>query len=111
MYADLYADLLADLMQVEVIDEPRADVDVVVLLSTDSSRPRLDLLPSTLSEAKVVVFSPHTERGQVRLPGENEWQEVRPFGLRRLIAEVLSGRRLMSIDGESASSSRFRMTG
>ncbi len=101
MYADLYADLLVDLMQVEVIDEPCAEVDVVVLVSNDGSQPRLDLVPGELADAKVVAFSPGTARGQVRLPGEEEWREVRPFGLRRLMAEVSSGRALVSTGGTS----------
>lgn len=101
MYADLYAGLLTDLMQVEVIDEPCAEVDVVVLLTHDGSRPRLDQVPSALADAKVIAFSPGAERGQVRLPGENEWQELRPFGLGRLMAEVSSGRALVSTGGSS----------
>lgn len=98
-YADLYASLLADLMPVKVIDEPKSDVDVVVLLLQDNGQPRVDLVPSGLADAKVIAFSPGTELGRMRLPGEDKWRELRPFGLRRLFDEVLCGRAALPVDG------------
>jgi hypothetical protein len=42
-----------------------------------------------MPDAKLVAFSPDGTHGMRRMPGENDWVEVRPFGLSQLIVEVL----------------------
>ncbi len=93
VYAEVFARVLKDLGPVEVVDDPSAGVDVILLpLCDGSDRPQVDLLPDPLPDAKLVAFSMAGSRGLVRLPGQSEWEEVRPFGLGRICLEVLAGR-------------------
>jgi hypothetical protein len=39
-------------------------------------------------QAKLLAVSPSGEVGMRRMPGESQWEEFRPFGLKQLIKEV-----------------------
>jgi len=102
----LYSDLINELIEqlglldiVEVTDnhcddgsgEPNVqrDVDVVILPLDKEGEPKTSLLPEILPQAKLVAFSPDGSRGLRRMPGEDNWVEMRPFGLSQLIVEIL----------------------
>ena len=102
----LYSDLINELIEqlglldiVEVTDdlseretrEPdvQDDVDVVILPLDREGEPKTSLLPDILPHAKLVAFSPDGTRGLRRMPGEEDWVEMRPFGLSQLIVEIL----------------------
>jgi hypothetical protein len=102
----LYSDLINELIEqlglldiVEVTDnlgegdvegsEFRDDIDVVILPLDGNGEPKMSLLPNFMPQAKLVAFSPDGSLGFRRLPGEEDWIEMRPFGLSQLIVEIL----------------------
>lgn len=102
IYADLFQGIFEGLERVEVIrtidpgDHPanetclqEGNIDVIVLPLDEQGQPRTEMLPDLDLRAKVVAFSPDGKRGLRRLPGENCWEEMRPFGLADLLFEVL----------------------
>lgn len=105
LYTDLFTRLFQCLDTVEVVDINCPDVpadlwqvdggngiDVIVCSLDEEGGPDLEYLPARLPDAKLVAFSPVGDSGFRRLPGSSEWEEVRPFGLRQLVKEVLGGR-------------------
>jgi hypothetical protein len=93
VYADVFARVLEGLGPAEIVGDPSAGVDVIMLpLCDEDGRPHVNLLPDPVPDAKLVAFSPTGTHGLVRLPGRSEWEEIRPFGLGRMLAEVLAGR-------------------
>lgn len=102
LYSDLINDLivqlgLIDIVEITDVKSPSSeddsgldgDVDVVILPLDGNGEPKVSLLPEQLPDAKLVAFSPDGTLGMRRMPGENDWIEVRPFGLSQLIVEVL----------------------
>jgi hypothetical protein len=102
----LYSDLINELIEqlglldiVEVTDnlddsdngssDTLENVDVVILPLDSDGQPKTSLLPDVLPRAKLVAFSPDGSRGLRRMPGEQEWIEMRPFCLSQLIVEIL----------------------
>lgn len=102
----LYSDLISELIDqlglldiVEVIDDLckcdaidsdiRDDVDVVILPLDGDGEPKTSLMPEFMPRAKLVAFSPDGSLGLRRMPGEENWVEMRPFGLSQLIVEIL----------------------
>jgi hypothetical protein len=69
--------------------EKRDDIDVVILPLDGDGEPKTSLLPDYVPDAKLVAFSPDGTLGLRRMPGEEEWIELRPFGLSQLIVEIL----------------------
>ena len=92
LYADLLARLLDEVGQVEIVEQPLPDVDVVVFLMNGEGRPSEELQLEAQHRAKLVALAPKGDHGFVRLPEEPEWREIRPFGLIRVLLEVLAGR-------------------
>lgn len=102
LYSDLICDLIEQLGLVDVIEiktkngssanllpEEKEDIDVVLLPLDNKGEPKVSLLPDLMPMAKLVAFSPDGSFGMRRLPGENTWAELRPFGLLQLVVEVL----------------------
>ena len=102
----LYSDLINELIEqlglldiVEITDNNRAtnsndnqkrnDIDVVILPLDGDGEPKTSLLPGNVPDAKLVAFSPDGTLGLRRMPGEEKWIELRPFGLSQLIVEIL----------------------
>ena len=114
LYTDLFRRLLDCIESIDVVDESNvylsptsqerdsndSKVDVIILSVDHAGQPELALLPNSLPEAKLVAFSPTGEYGMRRLPGEKQWEIIRPFGLAQLINEVLGGqdKRLDQLD-------------
>jgi hypothetical protein len=102
LYSDLINDLIVQLGLIDIVEiteinspppeknpESNGDIDVVILPLDGNGKPKVSLLPEDITNAKLVAFSPDGTLGMRRMPGENEWIEVRPFGLSQLIVEVL----------------------
>ncbi len=103
IYTDIFKQVFQSMNLVEVVEEDPADPDPkssgdgqkgvdVVLLSLegfDQSTP--ELKPEFLQRAKVLAFSPRGDFGLRRMPGRANWEELRPFGLKQLIAELAAG--------------------
>ena len=102
LYSDLINDLIVQLGLIDIVEITNAksptsgddfgcsgDIDVVILPLDGNGDPKLSLMPDQMPEAKLVAFSPDGTLGLRRMPGENDWVEVRPFGLSQLIVEVL----------------------
>jgi hypothetical protein len=90
--AELFESLFSRIPSVTVVPHPFDEIDVIVLPLNDRGQPDTELLPHPLPAAKLVAVSPRAERGFVRLVGHDTWQELRPFHLADLLAEVEAGR-------------------
>jgi hypothetical protein len=99
LYSDLINELIEQLGLLDIVEitnningddavEPE-DVDVVILPLDGDGEPKTSLLPDFMPKAKLVAFSPDGTLGLRRMPGEDEWVEMRPFGLSQLIVEIL----------------------
>jgi hypothetical protein len=99
LYSDLINELIEQLGLLDIVEitnningddavEPE-DVDVVILPLDGDGKPKTSLLPDFMPKAKLVAFSPDGTLGLRRMPGEDEWVEMRPFGLSQLIVEIL----------------------
>ena len=114
IYADVWARLFDGLSSVEVVKHPSAGVDVIVFPLDDSGQPEMSFLPKLLPEAKLVALSPAGNRGLVRLPGEDIWHKVQPFGLNQLFLEVQAGRERPAVVSQAVdrpSTARVRPAG
>jgi hypothetical protein len=102
IFADLFRCIFERLAMVDVLqaadlgDSPTIEtlvqqgrIDVVILPLDHRGQPRIEILPDLLSGAKLLALSPNGEKGLRRLPWENSWQELSPFGLADLMFEVL----------------------
>lgn len=102
LYSDLINELIEQLGLLDIVEitdnnsetdsgEPNIheDVDVVILPLDGEGEPKTSLLPESLPKAKLVAFSPDGSRGLRRMPGEENWVEMKPFGLSQLIVEIL----------------------
>jgi hypothetical protein len=84
--------LLRKLESVEVVENPSEKVDVGIFRLADTGKLQDFFLHKTLPQAKMIVFSPRGDQAYIRLPGETNWQKVRPFGMSQLIGEIQAGR-------------------
>ena len=100
IYTDIFKYLFSTMGLIEVVEissggqdfrEVSAGKDIdVVLLSLDSlGQPDLEVPAERLKEAKVIAFSPKGDYGLRRMPGKTNWEELRPFGLRQLMDELV----------------------
>lgn len=102
LYSDLINELIEQLGLLDIVEisdkkseggngetDIRDDIDVVILPLDGEGEPKTSLLPENLPAAKLVAFSPDGSRGLRRMPGEDNWVEMRPFGLSQLIVEIL----------------------
>ncbi|UCE00894.1 MAG: hypothetical protein JSV42_09330 [Chloroflexota bacterium] len=100
LYSDLINELIEQLGLLDIVEitdnhsDPgesnnQDNVDVVILPLDGDGIPKTSLLPSSINEAKLVAFSPDGTLGMRRMPGEEDWVEMRPFGLSQLIVEIL----------------------
>ena len=98
LYCDLFTSILQgeDCVQVvdysEVVDPCKSIIqteliDVIVISLDDQDRPMLELLPLPTPNVKLIAFSPRGDRGFRRYPGQEQWEEVTPYGLSNLMAE------------------------
>ncbi len=102
LYTDILTDLFQSLGPIEVVENyyldsdhtPRKNeweqVDVIILPLNKDGQPELELLLYPHLNTKIIAFSPSGEKGYRRLPGDNHWEEFRPFGLYDLMKEVVS---------------------
>ena len=99
LYSDLINELIEQLGLLDIVEitnningddsvEPE-DVDVVILPLDGDGEPKTSLLPDFMPKAKLVAFSPDGTLGFRCMPGQDEWVEMRPFGLSQLIVEIL----------------------
>ena len=102
LYSDLINELIEQLGLLDIVEvsdnrcgceasdpEFQDDVDVVILPLDGDGEPKMSLLPEYIPQAKLVAFSPDGSLGFRRMPGEENWVEMRPFGLSQLIVEIL----------------------
>jgi len=100
IYTDIFKYLFSTMGLIEVVEAPPTGQDVrgmaegknidVVLLSLDGlGQPDLELPAERLKEAKVIAFSPKGDYGLLRMPGKTNWEELRPFGLKQLMDELV----------------------
>lgn len=99
LYSDLINELIEQLGLLDIVEitdnlptshsELAEDIDVVILPLDGDGEPKTSLLPECLPQAKLVAFSPDGSLGLRRMPGEDEWIEMRPFGLSQLVVEIL----------------------
>lgn len=102
LYSDLINELIDQLGLLDIVEvtdnqvlaeengsDGKADINVVILPLDEAGEPKVSLLPEILPGAKLVAFAPDGTRGLRRMPGENDWVELKPFGLSQLIVEIL----------------------
>ena len=98
---DLYRDLLAQALEqsgsIEVVTDPASAVDVVIFRLDGDDQLQAGWAPARWApapspNAKLIAAAAAGDEGWILLPGESTWSVIRPFGLDRLIREVLAGR-------------------
>jgi hypothetical protein len=102
LYSDLINELIEQLGLLDIVEisdnnsasksndsQKQEDIDVVILPMDGDGEPKTSLLPDHVPNAKLVAFSPDGSLGMRRMPGEDNWVEMRPFGLSQLIVEIL----------------------
>ncbi len=100
IYTDIFKYIFSTMGLIEVVeilpggkdlrDINEAQAIDVVLLSLDGlDQPDPNLPIERLKEAKVIAFSPKGDYGLRRMPGKTNWEELRPFGLKQLMDELV----------------------
>lgn len=100
IYTDIFKYIFSTMGLIEVVEiSPDAqdfremnegkDIDVVVLSLDGLDHPDPDLPAERLKDAKVIAFSPKGDYGLRRMPGKTNWEELRPFGLKQLMDELV----------------------
>lgn len=100
LYADILDRILGSCRGVRLVDDCRLvsedtqefqeHVDVVILSLGEHGDLDLKDLPLALTDSKIVAFPAHGSIGYRRMPGNQHWEKIVPFGLMRLLDEVLS---------------------
>lgn len=83
---------LAKLEGVEVVEDAGEGIDIGIFRLAATGQLQNYFLYNSLPTAKLIVFSPHGDKAYIRLPGTTHWDEVSPFGLNQLAAEIQAGR-------------------
>lgn len=102
LYTDLFARIIRSLDVADVLDQPpqaarqECPVDVVVVALDSDGQPDLNLSLDTLPSTKVIAFSANGEVGLRHMPGCSGWEEIRPFGLKQFVSEVINLRNLQN---------------
>lgn len=100
IYTDIFKYIFSTMGLVEVVEFPRAAqgsqaldegkaIDVVLLSLDGLGNPDPDVPDECLKEAKVIAFSTKGDFGLRRMPGKTNWEELRPFGLKQLMDELV----------------------
>lgn len=99
LYADVLEKIFRSYRGVNLIDyeslNPQSTqnmhqrVDVVILSIGDHGDPDLEDFPPTPSGTKILAFPAFGNTGYRKLPGMQQWEKIVPFGIRRLLDEVL----------------------
>jgi hypothetical protein len=63
-------------------------VDVIVFSLDVGGHPEHGSFPEWFHTVKLLAFSPHGDVGYKRLPGEDIWERIHPFGMEQIIHEV-----------------------
>jgi hypothetical protein len=100
IYSDILKQAFKSIGLIEVVEGSPADYRMkaaeedknqidVVLVSLDSiGLSEIEQMTGMVLQSKVIAFSPSGEFGLRRLPGNKNWEELRPFGLKQLIEEL-----------------------
>lgn len=100
IYTDIFKHLFTTMGLIELVEIPAAgqnfremetgkDIDVVLLSLDSLDQPDPEMPAEQLKGAKVIAFSPKGDYGLRRMPGKTNWEELRPFGLRQLMDELV----------------------
>jgi hypothetical protein len=92
LFREALTTILAQIDSVEIIDTPTDEVDIGIFRLAETGQLQDFFRHRSLPEAKMIVFSPHGDHAFIRLPGETNWKESRPFGIDQLKAEIKAGR-------------------
>ena len=107
LYTDLFARIFQSIGSVELYDPnspvlktfngkaPPEIVDVVVFSLDVGDQPGFKSLPEWFHSVKLLTFSPTGDVGYRRLPGEENWEEIQPFGMDQLIHEIVGSQALV----------------
>lgn len=100
LYAELLTRIFQSIESVEIYD-PTSNilnshnarssskyVDVIVFSLDVESHPEHRSFPEWFHTVKLLAFSPHGDVGYKRLPGEDIWETIHPFGMEQIIHEV-----------------------
>jgi len=100
IYTDIFKYLFSTMGLIEIVEilptgqdfreaSSGKDIDVVLLSLDGLGQPDLEVPAERLKEAKVIAFSPKGDYGLRRMPGKSNWEELRPFGLKQLMDELV----------------------
>ena len=90
LYGDVLAQVLEQSGSIEVVTDPAIAVDVVIFRLDGDGQLQASWAPAPPPNAKLIAVAATGDQGWILLPGESEWSVIRPFGLDRLILEVLA---------------------
>jgi hypothetical protein len=92
VFREALVHFLSKLESIEVVETASEKVDVGIFRLSDTGELQDFFLHKSLPQAKMIVFSPRGDQAFIRLPGENIWKKVRPFGMAELVNEIRTGR-------------------
>jgi hypothetical protein len=100
IYSDILKQAIKSIGLVQVVEGSPADhrkkaageeidqIDVVLVSLDILGLSEIELMIGRDLQSKIIAFSPSGEFGLRRLPGNKNWEELRPFGLKQLIEEL-----------------------
>lgn len=102
IYSELFSTLLSSVQGVEILDYEHPviydehqnevdgydEIDLVVFSLDTLGEPDLGQIGNLFPGAKLIAFSPTGDFGLKRQPGGQTWDEVSPYGVFELLAEV-----------------------
>ncbi len=91
LFREALTSLLSQIDQVQIVENHSEDIDIAIFRLAETGQLQDFFLHKSLPKVKMVVFSPHGDRGFIRLPGETSWKDFSPFGMDQLVAEIMAG--------------------
>ena len=83
---------LSHIDEVEIVENHSDNVDIAIFRLAETGQLQDFFRHKSLPNAKMIVFSPRGDHAFIRLPGQSSWNDVRPFGMDQLVAEIQIGR-------------------
>jgi len=101
LYADIFKQIIQSTELVEIVESSPLEhrqslaegaveekVDLVILSLETGNQSEIAHLAEKFPGSELVAFSVMGDYGLRRKPGENFWEEVRPFGIQQLMQTV-----------------------
>ncbi len=89
VFREALVKVLSQFDTVEIVESSSDGIDVGIFRLAETGVLQNFFQHKPLPQAKLIVFSAHGDRAFIRQPEVTTWNEVQPFGMPQLVAEVL----------------------